>query len=165
MRNGACSASCARSCSEQREAIERAWKTLVVAHPRAYAEHRWRVFRRVLVLGPRVFSYTTTGVDEIFGVNVAYDPPRVQQWLIARAGSVSASWLMRVYLYGLLALAMLGFARDRVAIAIGVSAVSSELALLVLAPTEDFRYSLWLVVASLLALAWTFARRVSVAGA
>ncbi len=151
--------------AEQRAAIEHAWKTLVVAHPLAYAEHRWRVFRRVLVLGPRVFPYMTTGVDEMFDVHVAYDPPRAQQWLIARAQSLSTSWLMRVYLYGLLALAMLGFARDRVAVALGVSALTSELALLVLAPAEDFRYSLWLVVASLLAVAWTFARRASVAAA
>jgi hypothetical protein len=147
------------STAEQRDAIERAWRTLVLAHPLAYAQHRWRVFRRVLTFEPRVIPYVWTGIDDEFGENVAFEPPCFQQWLIDRALVFASSWLMRVWMYGLLAIAMLGFARDRVALSLGVSAVISELALFVLAPTEDFRYSLWLVAAALLAVFWTFARR------
>jgi hypothetical protein len=36
--------------------------------------------------------------------------------------------------------------RDRLMIALGVSAIVSELSLFVIAPTADFRYSIWLVI-------------------
>lgn len=152
----------------ERDAITRAWRELVFAHPVAYAAHRWQLFRRVLALQSRVNGSVWLGIDTSFGKLIDFNPPPLQQELMTGAGELATSWLMRVYIYGVLAIAMFGFAwraRDRVTLAITGSAIISELALAVIAPTEDLRYSVWLIIAALLAVFSTFARRVSVAAA
>lgn len=140
--------------ADERAAIARAWERLVVAHPVAYLRHRWRVFRRVLVLQPTVHPWIWVGIDLVGDDLLELSPPRFQRSLMNAALRFATSWFMRVYIYGALVLAAFGLAlwrRDRLVLAITTSAIISELALLVLAPTEDFRYSLWLVVAALLA--------------
>jgi hypothetical protein len=78
-----------------------------------------------------------------------YDPGPVQKWLQHRAEKLGTTWLFRPYLYfdivlGLTALAVAW--RHRTALALGLSAMLSELALMFASPAPDFRYSLWLVV-------------------
>jgi hypothetical protein len=140
--------------AEQRDAVARAWWQLVSAHPTAYLEHRWQVFERVLSLQREAEPWIWTGIDGTGADLVQLTPTRFQNKLMRAAHRFATSWLMRVWVYllsslvvGAIAIAM----RDRVAIAIVVSAISAELVLLIAAPTDDFRYSLWLVVAALLA--------------
>jgi hypothetical protein len=148
--------------ADERDAIARAWSSLVAAHPRAYLKHRWQVFRRVLGLQDDASPWVWTGIDAVGRDLVRYAPIDAQAWLTTEANDFATSWLMRVYVYLLLTLGVGAIAiamRDRVSIAIAASAVASELALFGLAPTEDFRYSLWLVIAALLISFRVFATR------
>jgi len=70
--------------------------------------------------------------------------------------------LFRPALYLGLALVLLALsARRPEARALLLSALASEAALVVLAPTIDYRYSIWLVVATLLVLAQRIGERIS----
>ena len=143
------------------DAITRAWCTLVSENPRAYLLHRSRVFREVLGLsdGP--------AFDPAWRYHANHDALHVD----ASSGRVQAAlghaigWLaehtplFRPYVYFVLALVLLWFARrDRLVRALLASGLCYELTLFVLAPSPDFRYSHWLVVCALLATAMTAAR-------
>jgi hypothetical protein len=133
----------------ERAAIKRAWGRLVADYPWAYLKHRWRAFRQLLGMEKGVQRGLFVGRDE-YGWDINdYDPGPVQKWLQQGAEMLGTTWLFRPYLYfgivlGLTALAVAW--RHRTGLALGLSAMLSELALFFASPTADFRYSLWLVV-------------------
>ncbi len=87
---------------------------------------------------------------------------RLQRALQAGMRGLGTSVLFRPALYLALALVLLGLSlRRREARALLLSALANEAALFVLAPTIDYRYSIWLVVATLLVLAQRVAERLS----
>ena len=83
----------------------------------------------------------------------------MQSYLRTHAARLGKTWLFRPYFYAILLLALLPFClRDRVLLALSLSAIAGEGALFFLAPTPDFRYSIWMVTTSLLALVIVIAR-------
>lgn len=147
--------------ADQRAAVERAWRTLVLDHPRAYLWHRLLVFRQVLMLSDRptelvVMSFGGQAVTHLT-VPVLSTLQRAERWIVRRC---QPTVLFRPYIY-LLALLVLAplWIRERRILAVAASGLISELGLLVAAPTPDFRYSLWLVVATALVIAMVIGRR------
>jgi hypothetical protein len=148
--------------ASERDAITAAWRRLVFDHPHAYLAHRWRAFRALLGLQEQVQAWVWVGEDLVGADLVPNSPGRLQARLQRGALGLATTWIMRPYVYLLLvaALTLFGFAdRNRVVIALGASALASELALLFLSPTPDFRYSLWLVVSALVMLFVTLRSR------
>ncbi|MEO8552934.1 MAG: hypothetical protein ABI678_23320 [Kofleriaceae bacterium] len=131
----------------ERAGIASAWRRIVAGHPRAYLWHRWRMFRETLGFGTHL-NWVWYGVDTGISEAVPFHPTRLQQLFGDAALRMARTWVMAPWLYAL-AMIVLGViavrTRDRLALALAASALTSELALFFLAPTPDFRYSLWLV--------------------
>lgn len=138
----------------QRDAIGRAWWTLVRDNPGAYAWHRWKVFQEVLgVTKNPVFDPVWTihqGTPELH-----HD---ASSGRLQRALAATTHWLaehtplFRPYLYALLALVLLvACRRRRELVALLASGLVYELTMLPFAPSPDFRYSHWLVVCAVIA--------------
>jgi hypothetical protein len=83
---------------------------------------------------------------------------KLQRWLHTAMSWIASSWLFRPWVYLVLSLILLPLCRDRIVLALVLSGIANEAALFVLAPTVDYRYSIWLVVATLLALACVISR-------
>lgn len=149
----------------ERAAIARAWQTLVLGHPIAYANHRWGITRRLLGFTPTAGTpiYNDfTDIQDLSASAEAIDhdaaPSRVQnvfrkkfQWL----AKTIVFWLP-LYLFIVVAMIPLAF-KDRRILALLASGVASEAALAIFAPTTDWRYSSWFVVVSVVAFAWATA--------
>lgn len=147
----------------QRDAITAAWRAIVLGHPGAYLAYRWEVFREVIHLGDRrissaVYSSFTDSGDRAgsakrLGHNAVSS--HLQRGLHTFMGWIATSWLFRPWIYVALSLVCLPLCvRDRRLLALVLSGLANEAALLVLAPTTDFRYSIWLVVSTVLAIVW-----------
>jgi hypothetical protein len=140
-------------------AIGHAWRTVVTDHPGAYLHARWDVYAETLALpwtpakNPLYPSFLDISNYQLFADQLGHDahPTWLQRQLLGAFKRVGRSWLFRPWLYLALAVALLVRARDRVVVALLASGILSELALFVAAPTPDFRYSLWLVIATLIA--------------
>ncbi|HTR54284.1 MAG TPA: hypothetical protein VMJ10_26510 [Kofleriaceae bacterium] len=151
------------------DAITRAWRELVVAYPRAYLHHRWRMTRELLQVPGTYASDSAyvwfTDVQDLAGSarRSKHDaaPSRVQQLLQPAALWLGDSVWFAPWWYAVLSLVMLVFARrDRTAFALLAGGVLCELTLCFAAPTPDARYSLWLFVATAVGGALVVARRV-----
>jgi hypothetical protein len=149
--------------------IGRAWRSIVLDHPRAYLHYRWDVARELLVLpgahqSSAVYTWFTDIQDLPYTAKlIDHDaaPSHAQHVLQPIAHRFDRSVLFRPWLYLVALLAFAPFVRrDRVAVALIASALVSELALLAIVPTPDFRYSIWLVTTALLVAALALARRV-----
>jgi hypothetical protein len=136
----------------QRDAVDRAWWTLVRAHPGAYLEHRARVFGEQLQLGVKERSNVWVGIDGV-GKDLYRDhPPYTQRVLRRWQRWVVPDWLYWPWLYLVATLVLLPVAARRgdiVAVALGLSGVLSQLPLFILAPAASYRYAVWLVVVTL----------------
>jgi hypothetical protein len=150
---------------EQRAAVTRAWKKLVLDNPRAYLRHRLRVFRGVLGLtkqplfGP-VWA-THYDVQRPDGQRF-YDAEGIQQSLAkAFTWLATKTPLFYPYIYMLILLVMVPVMwRRRTGLAIVVSGLLYELALFPFAPSADTRYSHWPTTAAVLAIIMVIAQRV-----
>jgi hypothetical protein len=153
----------------QRAAITAAWKRVVLGHPGAYLEYRWHVFAELIHLGDDhipsgVYSSFTDSLDRSgsaarIGHNAVSS--RLQRTLHSVMGWIASSWLFRPWTYLALLLGALPLCmRDRRLLAVALSGIANEAALFVLAPTVDFRYSIWLVVSAMLVVTSLIARRV-----
>ncbi|HSN29516.1 MAG TPA: hypothetical protein VLT45_24680 [Kofleriaceae bacterium] len=135
----------------ERTAMARAFRSAVLAHPFAYLWHRASAFREVLQLYRRHFDRVWTGYDRWAGYS--HTPGAVQAWLIGWAHRTDDTFLYFPYLY-LIAVCLAGAyairRRDRLLVVLVASALISELSLFVIAPTPDFRYSIWLVLVAVL---------------
>jgi len=136
---------------EERRAVEHAWRNAVFARPGAYLHHRWATFVELIELDERDRQAVWVGYDPYSPYQ--HRPNAVQHVLQKGALAIGASWLVRPCLYLLALVCMVPFAirrRDVLSGGLIVSALISEAALLVLAPTPDFRYSIWAILCSLL---------------
>lgn len=151
----------------QRDAIERAWKSLVFGHPAAYLHHRWVTFLDVLgvtyrsrgAIQPRIMRWT--GFLERLGLSThSFDYQsawsRFNRWVWSRTP------LFRQWIYVVVAVALLVFARrQRDVLALLASGLCAEASLFFLAPSPDYRYSHWTILATCLAIVMLIARRAS----
>jgi hypothetical protein len=152
----------------QRAAIGRAWRTIVLGHLGAFATYRWHVTRERIHLGDRTtpsatYIWFTDVLDAESSARATEHnavPSKLQAklrtWMIA----VGDSLLFRPWIYLAILVVMLAFAwRDRLTLALALSGLANEAALFLIAPTIDYRYSIWLVLSTLLVVAMLVASR------
>jgi hypothetical protein len=153
---------------DERDAVVRAWKRIVFEHKGAYLAYRWEVFRRLLGLGgeepasPVYAWFTDIQEPYLSAAYIDHDATagHVQDRLRDAIHVVGATPIFSVMLYVVLALVLVPFAwRDRAALGLLGSAITSEAVLFLLAPTSDWRYSFWLIVAVVIAVVLIVARR------
>jgi hypothetical protein len=153
----------------ERDAVVRAWRTIVFGHLGPYLRYREEVYARVLQLtdfdegsspiynwfvdiqGP---SYSAIRADHDAASSKLQNLLRVDIHVLGRTS------MFHIMFYAVLALLLVPFAlRDREAIGLLASAFTNEAALFLLAPTTDWRYSFWLIAATVVALVQIIARR------
>jgi hypothetical protein len=149
---------------EQRDAIASAWWRMVTEHPSAYLRHRLHYFAAVL------------------GITFRFDeqPDQAMRSMLASVGApttrsgIQQRWwqfdewywehtpLFWPWIYVLAALVLLPLARrDRDARALLVSGLVIEATLFFLAPSADYRYSHWTIVAAIVCAILVHGRRTS----
>jgi hypothetical protein len=151
---------------QERDAVTSAWRRIVLGHPVAFLEYRAHMFRELVHFGdsdiPSGAYVWFTDVLDLSGSARATGhtatPSRAQRHLFDAMSWLGTSFLFRpwIYLAILLALAPLWLRRRDLA-ALGLSGLANEAVLFLIAPTVDYRYSIWLVVVT----AVTVARLVS----
>jgi len=145
------------STEDQRAALSRAWETLVLAHPGAYVLHRFRVFRAMIELGPIANPNVTTAVWEHHLTVSQTDDAEPRSALQRAIGAILRGFatytpIDRPYIYLVLSLCFLPIARRyRDAFALLASGVLYELTYLPFSPSAEFRYSHWMIAATVLA--------------
>jgi hypothetical protein len=154
--------------ASERDAIVRAWKQIVLGHPQAYATYRWQVFRELVQLtsmdlGSPIYRWFVD-IQDVDGsaarMRHSATLSGIQHLLLPGMVRAGETPLFRVYVYLFASLLLLGFAiRDRVILSVLLSGLSGESALFILTPTTDFRYSSWLIVATMLAVVMLVAKR------
>jgi hypothetical protein len=143
-----------------REAIERAWREIILRHPGAYLRYRVAVMAAVLSIlrtrPPGAVPWRHFNVNAFAWAQAI--PTRVSAYQRWATFVMLSLWrytpIFWPWIYLLLALAMCGLAvttRQREPLALCVSGLALEATLFFLAPTRDYRYSHWMVVASCLA--------------
>jgi hypothetical protein len=151
------------STDAERAALARAWKTLVVAHPAAYLRHRWTVFRRMLYIRgnqPALHFDFSNHDDPGLAARIGHDakPSLVQRGWFWVVRSIQPFWYSP-FLYLVLALVLAAFARTRLELALVGSAVMYELGWFPFELNPDYRYSHWLIAATVTSLVIVVARR------
>ncbi len=131
----------------ERDAVAAAWWAIITHHPKAYAKHRWAVFDKLLA-GPsmQVWGEFVENDYQRTLVMSANEHSGLQQWWLSLERWFSTTFLFHPGFYLVLAIALLPLCRDRLGFAILTSGICHELALLPLAPSNDFRYSHWMIV-------------------
>jgi hypothetical protein len=97
------------------------------------------------------------------GIEPAPPPSRVQEWLGARLRDVERFRIFRPVLYGALALVASAVAAWRGRLwpcCIALSGLACELGLFLVAPSPEYRYSYWMIVAALIAALWLAAETI-----
>jgi hypothetical protein len=148
----------------ERDGMANAFRRVVLGHPGAYLWHRWRTFHQLLGLQPTLPNYVWIGVDETLPTATPASPNRIQDALQGGGLAIGQTWVMRPWIYALVLLVLVPLcirARQRLPLVLVASALISELALFFLAPTPDFRYSLWLVPCVLMTVMMLVAQRVT----
>jgi hypothetical protein len=149
----------------QRTAIATAWKRIVLGNPGAYLHYRWDSFRQLVGLD-RLPTFSKVYVW--FNV-IAYPPAiaelhhdaassRIQRWLVTASVWISLTALYWIFPYLALCLVLLALARDRLELALLLSAIGYEAQWFFLAATPDLRYSQWSVLCTLVAAVLVVAR-------
>jgi hypothetical protein len=139
----------------QREAIERAWRGLVLDHPGAYFRHRRRVFYNLLGLKKEdrqlwssVYHNIAEDPARLPGLQHDASPSALQRWLYARFDRYQNGRWFRPYIYffaTILALLVCAYQRRGYELALLCSGLAYELSYLVVAPSPDNRYSHWMI--------------------
>lgn len=150
----------------QRDAIERAWKDTITRYPGAFLRHRIAVTAEVIGLGEapgagaitkREFRYPEYAHQLGLGTGWSKLQVKMTKWLRALFRSTP---LFVPYVYLSAALALLVLARrQRDALALLLSGVAMEGTLVPLAHSNDYRYSHWMVICTLLGAILLTARR------
>jgi hypothetical protein len=139
-----------------RDAVTRAWKQLVFSHVDAYLAYRWEIFSRLLGVrdndgGSPVYNWFSDVQDPFYSASRAdHDaaPAHFQDVLRRGIHIVGTTPIFEVFVYVALCVLLIPFAfADRRVLALIASAITSEGVLFVLAPTSDWRYSFWLILA------------------
>ncbi|NVB77393.1 MAG: hypothetical protein HOV81_03280 [Kofleriaceae bacterium] len=149
------------------DAVFDAWLRLIERYPRAYISTRLRLIKLLLGFsnrgGVNIFNAHLEDRKLLasYGIDVDRGPVQLalSQWFVAVSWD---SMLFRAYPYLVLALCLLfALRRNPTMLALLASALAYELALFVVAPSPDLRYSHWLILCALIALctrvatAWT----------
>lgn len=149
------------------DAVLDAWLRLIERYPRAYISTRLRLIKILLGVPHRRGVYVFNAHLEdpkllaTYGIDVERGPVQetLSEWFVAMAWD---SALFRTYPYLVLALCLLfALRRNPTMLALLASGLAYELALFVVAPSPDLRYSHWLILCALIALcarvatAWT----------
>jgi len=151
-----------------RQAVSRAWKKIVLGHLDGYIAYRLEISRRLLGLGDEpvrspVYNWFTDIQDPFFSASVIdHDATgsHVQDLMREEIHVLGVTPMFSVIVYAALTLLLIPFAFiDRRIVALIASAVTSELILFIIAPTTDWRYSYWLVVAVVISTIMLVARR------
>jgi hypothetical protein len=153
---------------DQRAAIARAWKAIVLSHPAAYLEYRWHIFRERIQLGtgriPSGAYIWFTDVLDLSGsaqkIGHTARASKVQTSMQSAMLWFGTSLLFRPYVYLVLSLVLVVLCRKhRELLALVLSGVANEAALFILAPTIDYRYSVWLVISTMIVVIALIAKR------
>jgi len=141
--------------------IVRRWLGAVAAHPAAYVTHRVKVSRHLLGIDDTPGSYMIVQSTYAQADFPDLEPPvpasSLQAWLGQVLLSMNAYGAFRPWIYGVLALvacAVAAWRRLWRPCCIALSGLAHESGLLFVAPCEDYRYSLWMIVSALIAAAW-----------
>lgn len=150
----------------QRDALERAWKTTITRYPGAYVRHRLAVMQEVLsfsrkrpigVVPLRDFPYPQTVVDS--GLTITWSPLQLA-WTRGLVQLNRWTPLFEPWMYLAIALLLLPLTRGhRDVFALYASGIVIESSLLLIAPSPDYRYSHWMILASVLGTVVLYARR------
>lgn len=155
-----------------RQAVAHAWKKVVLGHLDGYLAYRFEISRRLLGLGGEpaespVYNWFTDIQDPFFSASVIdHDATgsHLQDLMRAEIHVLGVTPMFSVIVYVVLAVLLIPFAFiDRRIVALIASALTSELILFLIAPTTDWRYSFWLIVAVVFATIMLVARRMRVA--
>ena len=133
----------------QHAAVQHAWLTLALREPLAYLHHHWDMFRRVL----EIHASSTSSVFVVAGQPSLIQ--RVAFWFVRAIGRV---WYVP-FVYFVVGLFTLGFARTRLELALLGSGLVYELALFPVALTADYRYSHWMILSTTIAVVLVVIRR------
>lgn len=152
---------------EQRAAISRAWRAIVLGNFGAYLTYRAYVTQERLQLGTAdVPSASYIWFGDVLNIERSMEgtehhavASKLQKRLHKAMLWLGTSSLFRPWIYLALLLVCLVLVRSRLPLAIGLSGLTNELALFVLGPTVDYRYSIWLTIATLVALVAVIAQR------
>lgn len=133
--------------------VKRAWFRALETYPRAFIYHRWRMFREVIGAGGHSIWASVWYGDEI--------PSRtpVQHAWVSALFAIRDSALFRVWIYLVLAIALLVMCRARLPLALLASGLVCEVSLAVAAPSADYRYSHWMIVTVVIAGVMIFVQR------
>lgn len=141
-----------------------AWKEAITTYPLAYLEHRWAVFKQVIGLhnqglfAPVYFGIPgdspDTGIFEklkLRNFNAEMSP--FQYWVRDRLTELSATvfyrpWLWLAILILLTAVYGLLFRDHHWLLVLLLTGLANELVLFLTAPSADYRYSLWTILAT-----------------
>ncbi|MBY0277398.1 hypothetical protein K2Z84_18870 [Candidatus Binatia bacterium] len=142
------------------------WTTLVAAHPLAYADVRATMASRLLGFRetPGNFMMAQSNYDP---TNLGIEPPVAASPLQMRFGEwlwrLQMQGVFRPWIYGVLVVAAAVVATRRRRwwpCAIALSGIAFELALFLVAPSPDYRYSYWMIVAAMISAAWLLAETI-----
>lgn len=148
------------STDAHRSALTAVWRSVVLVHPGAFVRHRLGVFRAQLAARALIWTRFTNAETSEDLVHHRAEYSAIQLAWISVMQRIDQTWLFHVGLYFVLALALLPFCRrERLAFVMLMSAIGHEVGLLLVAPAIDYRYSHWMVVATLIAAIILFARR------
>ncbi|HRC55496.1 MAG TPA: hypothetical protein PKU97_06190, partial [Kofleriaceae bacterium] len=151
----------------ERAAVTSAWQATVLGHPVAFLRYRARAALEILELSaappPRIYRSFTDHQDPARNAErLQHDASTsaVQRWLQKRMSFVFRLSVSRVWAACLLTLLLVPLClRHRAALAILLSGLTGELALMLVSPAADSRYSVWLAVAAGLGLCLQVGRR------
>jgi len=147
---------------EERAALKTQWLRTLRKYPIAYLIHRARTFAALtsMTMEPWGSSYYQRPSKEKWLRSLGHDfrLSRVQEAIQTGLRAIQQSFLFRPWLYLALALCLVfvnwRWSRGRSEmIVLLLSGLGCELSLFVMAPSADYRYSLWLIITTVMAAA------------
>jgi len=150
--------------AEQRAAMERVWKFMLTNHTGAYLRHRLRVSREVLgdshkgLIAP-VICDPVTADYQAEAVRLSNRPSAFQRGTCDAMTALSLTWLYTPGLYFFLGILLMPLCRSRLSFAVLASGFCYELSLFVGAPSADYRYSHWMITATVIGAILAFVSR------
>lgn len=149
---------------EQVAAMARVWSEL--ATPGRYLEAHWTTFAMMLGLAPDVVRpgpvWNFFLEEQATGAEIDHDAgwSVLQVWIARGFNWLFANTpLFDPYVYALLALLLLPLCRDRLTLGLLASGLLYELSYFPFGPNPDYRYSHWMITATVLAAVILFVRR------
>ena len=145
------------------EPIAVGWRTMVTRHFAGYLRHRWAVFRSVLGFSEHlhvpVWTRFTNDDQAQTTLHVSTQHSALQRGWMAALRWLATTWMFRPHLYAVLLILLLPMCRSQLGRAILLSGLLYELGLFVAVPSNDFRYSHWMIVAVLVGAVLTLRSR------